>query len=207
MPHCTSTQVSVLQKAVHPEPATCITVPQQTFLSNKTNFTKNQQPVSGPTCARASVQKEAIHQEPPKRVCTYLCTSVCPTISSSARTTKACLYLPVHERLSNKRQFTKNHPSVSGPTCARTSVKQEAVQQEPPKRVWTYLCTNVCLTKAVHPEPPKRVCTYLCTSVCPTRGSSARTIKACLNLPAHERLSNKRQSPTKNSNECHDIST
>ena len=184
MPHCTSTQVSVLQKAVHPEPATCINVPQQTFLSNKMNFTKNQQPVSGPTCARASVQKEAVHQEPPKR-----------SVSTYARA------------LSNNRRFTKNHQSVTVLTCARASVQQEAVQQEPPKRVWTYLCTSVCLTKAVHPEPPKRVCTYLCTSVCPTRGSSARTIKACLKLPAHERLSNKRQSPTKNSNECHDIST
>ena len=119
----------------------------------------------------SAVQQQEVHQEPPKRVCTYLCTSVCPTRGSSPRTTKACLYLPVHERLSNKRQFTKNHQSVSGPTCARASVQQEAV----------------------HQEPPKRVRTYLCTSVCPTRGSSPRTTKACLDLPVHERLSNKRQ--------------
>ena len=88
--------------------------------------------------------------EPQKRVCTYLCTSVCPTRGSSQRTTQACLDLPVHERLSNKRQFTKNQKPVSVPTCARASVQQEAVHQEPPKRVWTYLCTSVCPSTGNH---------------------------------------------------------
>ena len=166
MSHCTSTQVSVLQKAVHPEPATCITVLQQKFLSNKTQFIKNQQ--------RGSL---------------YLNRRFCPTRRISPRTSNLCLDLPVHERLSkkrqftknhlsglylpvherlsnkrqftknhqsvsevnlpvlerlsNKRQFTKNHQSVSEPTCARASVQQEAAQKEPPKRVCTYLCTSV----------------------------------------------------------------
>ena len=265
--NCTSTEVFVQQDAVHTEPAAWVTELQQTFLSNKTNFTKNlclDLPVHECLSKKRQFTKNhlsglylPVHER-------------CPTTGGSPRTTKACLCLPVHERLSNKRQFSKNHQSVSGPTCARTT-------KEPLKRVWTHLCTSVCPTRGSSAEtikaclylpmheslsnkgssprttqaclylpvherlsnkrqftkkppkrvwtcptrgssarttkacldlpvherlsnkrqftkkPPKRVWTYLCTSVCPTRGSSARTTKACLDLPVHERLSNKRQ--------------
>ena len=106
--HCTSTEVSVQQEAVvYQEPATCVTL----YLNRGFRPTKGSSPGTSNmyqcTSTEVFVQQDAVHTEPAAWVTVPQQTF----LSNKTNFTNLCLDLPVHERLSKKRQFTKNHLS------------------------------------------------------------------------------------------------
>ena len=130
----------------------------------------------------------------------------CPTRGSAPRTTQACLYLPVHEHLSNKRQspkktaisvttpqreflpkkrqFTKNHLSVLYlPVHECLPTTEEGVHKEPARTMCHYNSTEVSVRQeAVRQTPAMCVIVpqlYFNKNICPTRGSSPNTSNVC----------------------------